>query len=183
MGDLPTAAFDVTPVLEGGYVRFYVNLYERKGSDKPSVGLVEGRNVSGVRYREIDEIVNVWHMAGEGDGWADTARVYATAIDRQSTGRHGVSEDAEARAGVVQQSAIDAAAAARLEQTAWPTRVLGLTATNHQPGPFAGYGVGDAVACRLPSYGWGGVSGMFEVLAREFFPADGTADLVLLEVR
>jgi hypothetical protein len=183
VGDSTTATFDVTPALEGGYIRFYVNLYERKGSDKPGVGLVEGRNVSGVRYRAIDEIVNVWHLAGEGDGWSDDARVYATAIDRQSTGRHGVREDSETRAGVVQQTAIEEAAEVRLDQTAWPTRVLGLTVTNHQPGLFGGYDVGDAVACRLPSYDFNGVNGMYEVLGREFFPSDGTADLVLLEAQ
>jgi hypothetical protein len=182
ISDLPAAAFDVTPALEGGYIRFYVNLYERQGSDKPNIGLVEGRNISGVRHRVIDEIVNVWHLSGEGDGWSDEARAYATAMDRQSIPRHGVREDAETRSGVTQQTAIEEVAQVRVEQTAWPTRVLGLTVTNHQPGPFAGYGVGDAVACRLPSYGFGGINSMFEVLGREFFPTDGTADLVLLEV-
>ena len=143
---------------------------------------MEGRNVSGIRFREIDEIVNVWHMAGEGDGWSDEARVYATAIDRNSVPRHGVREDSDTRAGVIQQSAIDDAAAGQLARTAWPTRVLGLTVTDHQPGPFETYGVGDAVACRLPSYGFGGLNDLFEVLGREFFPADGTADLVIEEV-
>lgn len=178
---LATAAFDVTAALDGGYVRFYVNFYERKGHDKPHIGLVEGHNVSGIRYRRIDEIVNVWHLSGDGDGWSDDARVYATAIDRQSAPKHGIREDAETQSGVTQQTAIEEAAQARLEQTAWPTSVLGLTVIDSQPGPFAGYDVGDAVLCRLPSVGWFGVNGMYEVLGREFFPAESTTDLVLLE--
>ena len=175
-------AFDVTADLSGGFIRFYVNFYQRQGSDKPHVGLVEGRNISGIRFRTIDEIVNAWHVAGDGDGWVDDARAYATALDQHSIDRHGFREDAETLSGTIYQTDVDAAAARRVGDTAWPTRVLGLTATNHPPGAFAAYGVGDAVACRLPSYGFGGLSGMFEVLGREFFPTDGTADLVLTEV-
>ena len=110
------------------------------------------------------------------------ARAYATALDQHSIDRYGFREDTETLSGTIYQTDVDAAAARRVGDTAWPTRVLGLTATNHPPGAFAAYGVGDAVACRLPSYGFGGLSGMFEVLGREFFPTDDTADLVLTEV-
>lgn len=183
VGNLSAGAFDVTPRLENGYVEFYVNLYERKGSDKPNIALVEGQNVSAVRYREIDEAINVWHMAGEGEGWAAESRVYVTVIDPISVPRHGMREGFELRSGVTQQSTLDATAAKRLEETAWPTRVLGLSVVNGPPGRFKDYGIGDAVTCRLPSYGFDGVNAVFEVRAREFFPLDGVADLVLLEVR
>lgn len=183
VGNLSAGAFDVTPALEGGVIEFYVNLYERKGGDKSNVALVEGQNISAVRYREIDEIVNTWHMAGEGDGWTDDARVYATAIDRASIGKHGMREGFELRSGVVQQSTIDQTVAKRLQETAWPTRVLGLSVTDTPPARFGDYGIGDTVACRLPSYGFQGVRGAFEVRGREFFPGDGVADLVLVEAR
>jgi len=183
VGNLSAGAFDVTPALEGGVIEFYVNLYERKGGDKTNVALVEGQNISAVRYREIDEIVNTWHMAGEGDGWTDDARVYATVLEGASVGRHGMREDFELRSGVVQQATIDQTAAKRLQETAWPTRVLGLSVTNSPPARFRDYGIGDTVTCRLPSYGFNGVRGTFEVRAREFFPSDGAADLVLVEAR
>ncbi len=179
--NLSAGAFDVTPALEGGYIVFYVNLYERQGSDKPQVVLAEGRNVSALRYRELDEVVNVWHMAGEGDNWGETARVYATAINEESVARHGMREDFEVRSGVVEQTTIDEAARARLLATAWPTRVLGLTVLNESPGRYGQYGIGDAVTCRLYSVGMAGVNGLFEVAGREFFPQDGVSDLVLLE--
>lgn len=183
VGNLSAGAFDVTPRLENGRIEFYVNLYERKGSNKPNIALVEGQNVSDIRYREIDEAINIWHMAGEGEGWAADSRVYATVIDQASVGRHGMREDFELRSGVTQQSTLDETAAKRLEETAWPTRVLGLSVTNGPPGRYKDYGIGDAVTCRLPSYGFEGMNALFEVRAREFFPLDGVTDLVLLEVR
>lgn len=183
VGNLSAGAFDVTPALEGGSIIFYVNLYERKGSDKPNVALVESRNISAVRYREIDEAVNVWHMAGEGEGWAADSRVYTTAVNQESIARHGMREDFELRSGVVEQSTLDETANKRLEETAWPVRVLGLSVVSDAPGRYQDYGVGDSVSCRLYSYGFGGVNGLFEVRAREFFPNEGVCDLVLLEAR
>lgn len=182
VANLSAGAFDVTPKLENGRIVFYVNLYERQGANRPGVALVEGQNVTGIRYREIDEAINVWHLAGEGDGWADDARAYATAINGESVGRHGMREDSELPSGVTDQAVLDAIAARRLAETAWPTRVLGLTVLNAPPGRFRDYGIGDAVTCRLPSYGFHGVDGLFEVRAQEFFPESNTADVVLLEV-
>ena len=181
VGNLSAGAFDVTPVLENGYIVFYVNLYQRKGSNRASIALVQNQNISGVRYREIDEAVNVWHMAGEGDGWTDSARVYTTVMNSESVGKHGMREGSEVRSGVIYQATLDETANKRLSETEWPTRVLGLTVSNNPPGRYRDYGVGDAVTCRLYSYGFNGVDGLFEVRAREFFPANGTADLVLIE--
>ncbi len=179
--NLSAGAFDVTPALEGGHIVFYVNLYERQGSDKPQIVLAEGRNVSAIRYRELDEVINVWHMAGEGDSWGETARVYATAINEESVARHGMREGFEMRSGVVEQTTIDEAARSRLMETSWPTRVLGLSVLNEPPGRYEQYGIGDAVTCRLYSVGMAGVNSLFEVIGREFFPQDGVSDLVLLE--
>ena len=182
VGNMSAGAFDVTPSLESGRIVFYVNLYQRQGTDRPGVALVESQNITGVRYREIDEAINTWHMAGEGDGWEDDSRVYATALNDESVTRHGMREGSEVLSGVTEQSALDATAAKRLAETAWPTRVLGLTVRDGPPGRYRDYGIGDAVTCRLHSFGFGGVDGLFEVRAREFFPDSGTSDLVLLEV-
>lgn len=181
VGNMSAGAFDVTPSLESGRILFSVNLYQRKGVDRPGVALVENQNITGIRYREIDEAINTWHMAGEGDGWEDDSRVYATALNSESVTRHGMREGSEVLSGVTEQSAIDAIADKRLSETAWPTRVLGLTVLNGAPGRYRDYGIGDAVTCRLHSFGFDGVEGLFEVRAREFFPDSGTTDLVLLE--
>lgn len=181
VGNLGAGAFDVTPRLEGGYIVFYVNLYERVGSDRPQVVLAEGQNVSAIRYRELDEVINVWHMAGEGDNWGENARLYVTAINEESVARHGMREGFEIRSGVVVQATLDETARNRLAATAWPMRVLGLTTLNESPGRFVEYGIGDVVTCRLYSAGMTGINGLFEVVGREFFPQDGVADLVLVE--
>ncbi len=182
VGNLSAGAFDVTAGLENGQIVFYVNLYQRQGADKPNVALIENHNISGIRYRTLDEAVNVWHMVGEGDGWDETSRVYTTVMEQESIDRHGMREDFEARSGVIHQSTLDETAAKRLAETAWPTRVLGLSVSNLPPARYRDYGIGDAVTCRLHSYGFNGVDALFEVRAREFFPDSGESDLVLLEV-
>lgn len=183
IGDYDAGAFDVTPSLEDGFIQFYVNLYARKGSDKPGVALVEGRNVSSIRYREPGGIVNHWVIAGDGAGWSAESRPFATASNADSVQKHGMREDGETRSGISEQAALDMAARERVNETAWPTRVLGLKVTNDAPGRFEDYWLGDVVTCRLPSFGFGGVHSTFEVLGVEFFPADGTVDLVLAERR
>lgn len=181
--NLSAEAFDVTAREEAGSIVFELNLYETKGVSKPNVALVEGQNVADVRFRVEDQIVNAWYMAGEGTDWGDTDRVYAEAVDEESVKRYGRREDFEVRSGVVYQSTLDETIAKRLGETAEPIRVLGLSVTDHAPGRFGAYDVGDAVTCVLPSYDWHGIHGLYRVLGREFFPKSGAVDLVLEEAR
>ena len=60
---------DVTAREVGGVIVFAVNLYERRGTDRPGVALVEGANVVGVRVRDEDTVVNGWYGATDGSGW------------------------------------------------------------------------------------------------------------------
>ena len=122
-------------------------------------------------------------MAGEGSDWGEDDRVYAEAADEESIRRYGRREDFEARSGVIFQSTLDETIAKRLDETAAPSRVLGLAVTDDRPGRFGEYDVGDAVMCVLPSYDWQGIRGLYRVLGREFIPANGVTDLVLEEVR
>lgn len=174
-------AVDVTATEEGGYVRFHANLRERRGSDKPGVGLVEGHNVTAGRLREEDTAVNAWFAAGDGSGWGEDARVYGFASDGESIGRHDRREGAETFT-VTEQAAVDAIAAGLLVGRAWPRRIAGVSVADRAPARFADYDVGDAVTVQLHSMGFGGVRGLFTVLGREFFPDAGTCDLVLEEV-
>jgi hypothetical protein len=181
--NLSAEAFDVTAKEENGYIVFELNLYEMKGETKSNIALVESQNVSDARFRVEDTITNVWYMAGEGSDWGETSRVYAQGIDEESVRLYGRREGFEVRSGVIYQSTLDATVARRLKETAWPTRVLALATTNHAPARFGQYDVGDSVMCVLPSYDWRGIRGLFRVLGREFFPEQGTADLVLQEAR
>ncbi|MBX7250688.1 MAG: hypothetical protein K1X50_01810 [Candidatus Promineofilum sp.] len=181
--NLSAEAFDVSAREEAGRVVFELNLYEAKGATRGDVALVEGRNVSDVRFRVEDNIVNAWFMAGEGSDWGDTSRVYAEAVDEESVRLYGRREGFEVRSGVIYQSTLDATIQRRLRETAYPNRVLALATTDDRPGRFGDYGVGDTLMCVLPSFDWGGVRGMYRVLGREFFPEHGVCDLVLEEAR
>jgi len=181
--NLSAEAFDVSAREERGYIVFELNLYERRGTAKGNVALVENQNVTDRRFRVEDNIVNAWYMAGEGSDWGDTSRVYAEAVDEESVRLHGRREDFELRSGVIYQSTLDATIQRRLEATAYPTRVLALATTDDRPGRFRDYDVGDEVLCVLPSVDWNGLRGMYRVLGREFFPAQGVCDLVLQEAR
>lgn len=181
--NLSAEAFDVTAREEAGYIVFELNVYEVKGTRKPNTALVEGQNVSDVRFRVEEPGANAWYMAGEGTDWGDTDRVYAETVDEKSIERFGRREDFELRSGVVYQSTLNETVAKRLQETAWPTRVLGLSVTDHAPGRFGDYVVGDTVTCVLPSYDWQGIYGLYRVLGREFFPESGAVDLVLEETR
>ena len=64
----------------------------------------------------------------------------------------------------------------------WPGRAVGLQVTNRPPGEFGEYDLGDAVTVVLPTYGFEGVRGLFQVRAREFFPNEDVCDLIVEEV-
>lgn len=181
--NLSAESFDVSAKEEAGHIVFELNLYGTRGAKKPNIALVENQNISDVRFRVEDTIVNAWYMAGEGSDWGDNDRVYAEAVDEESGRLYGRREDFEVRSGVIYQSTLDETIAKRLQETAYPTRVLGLATTDDPPGRFGDYDVGDSVLCVLPSYDWNGIRGLYRVLGREFFPEDGVTDLVLEEVR
>jgi hypothetical protein len=181
--NLSAESFDVSAREEAGTIVFELNLYGARGERKTNIALVENQNVADVRFRVEDTIVNAWVMAGEGSDWGDDDRVYAEAIDEESIRLYGRREDFEVRSGAIYQSTLDETIAKRLDETAYPTRVLGVAATDDAPARFSDYGVGDSILCVLPSYDWNGLRGLYRVLDREFLPDEGVTDLVLEEVR
>lgn len=181
--NLSAEAFDVTAREEKGVIVFELNLYETRGEAKTQIAFVENQNVADVRFRTEDNIVNAWYMAGEGSDWGDDDRVYAEAVDEESIRLFGRREGFEVRSGVIYQTTLDDTIAKRVQETAYPNRVLGLATTDNPPARFGEYDVGDAVMCVLPSYDWRGIRGLYRVLGREFLPEHGVSDLVLEEVR
>ena len=179
--ELGGGVVDVTARESGGVIQFDVNLYERRGADKPGVALVEGANVVGARLRDVDSVVNLWYGATDGSGWSDTARLYSGAGSSESGALHDVREDFLS-VKVDEQGALDAALRTQLARTEWPTRAVALQVTNRPPGEFSEYDLGDALTLNLPGYGFGGVRGLFQVTAREFFPDEDVCDLVVEEV-
>jgi len=178
--ELGGVVVDVTASESGGRVLFVVNLYERRGIDRPGVALVEGANVVAARLREEDSIVNVVYGTTDGSGWGDRDRLYGSVANTESAALHDLREGFQT-VKVTEQSALDAALRATLESSAWPRRVVGLQVTSREPGRFAEYGLGDGVTVSLPTYGFGGTRGLFRVMGREFFPDENVCDLVVEE--
>lgn len=178
--ELGGVVVDVTAREVGGVVVFSVNLFERRGRDRPGVALVEGANVVGARVRDEDTVINAQYGATDGSGWAEGTRLFGGAVSAESAARHWLRETFES-IKVTEQSALDAALRARLEASQWPTRAVAVQVTNRPPGEFREYDLGDGVTVSLPTYGFGGTRGMFQVVGREFFVDEDVCDLVLVD--
>lgn len=180
-GNLSNYDFDVTGSVSGGVIELTANLYERKGSDRANVVLVEGTNLGPVRLIEQGEIINWWDLAGSGDGWGDDNRIYSQAIDAESRGRYGLRQGQAILNDVVYQATLDENAKTLLANSKDPYNMLDLEAIDLAPGKFADYHVGDSVRVQLHSFGFGGYDHMVRIEAREYDPKKGTCRLVVRE--
>ena len=171
---------DVTAREEAGRVVFTVNLYDRRGADRPGVALVEGANVVAARLRDEDTVINAIYGATDGSGWEDDSRLYGSATNEESIALHDIREGF-GMFKVTEQAGLEAALGAALEGSQWPRRAVALQVTNREPGRFAEYDLGDGVTLVLPTYGFGGTKGLFRVQGREFFPDEDVCDLVVEE--
>ena len=171
---------DVTAAEESGYVTFTANLYERKGSDKAAVALLEGQNISRVKLKEQGPIVNAWDLAGEGTTWG-ADRLTSHAEDTASIATYGLREASQVYSDTKQATTLDETAANLLAESAYPRNILTLEATNLAPALYADYDTGDAVQVVLYSYGFGGYEHMVKVETREYDPGSGACTLVVEE--
>ena len=174
---LSTADYEIVPVISGGKIGFKASLYERLGSSKAGTALIEGKNAGNIRYLEQGPIVNRWRMAGTGSGWGDD-RITSTEEDEVSRSVYGLREGSGVFGSVSDQTTLDAHATNLLEESKDPHDMLSISALNQDVG-FADYSVGDSVMAYLPSYGFGGFSGLVKVEGRTYQPSDGVCDLVL----
>jgi len=177
---LSSADFVISASESGGYIVFTAHFYERRGSEKPNVALLEGHNLIQIELVEQGTIVNSWAIVGEGSTWGDE-RLVGYAEDADSIAEFGLREDSEVHSDVAEQASLDAIAANRLAGTARPHNMLALEAANLAPAAFSDYDVGDSVRVVLHSYGFGGYDKMVRVIAREYAPSAGTCTLVVRE--
>lgn len=177
---LSTADFAVLATETSGYVVFTAHLYERRGSDKPGVVLLEDHNLAAIDLNEQGPMVNCWNIIGQGTTWGDERSV-AYAEDTDSIATHDRREDSAVHADTATQATLDETADNKLSESSWPRNVLTLDAADLAPARFADYDVGDSVRVLLHSYGFGGYDGQVRVLTREYDPAKGTCALVVQE--
>lgn len=177
---LETADFALLPSVVAGSVRFSANLYERRGSSKPTVALLEGHNLTRIRYIEQGPVVNEWNLAGAGTAWGEGSdRIFSRSYNQASRDAYGLRQAAEVFSDVTEQSTLDSKAAAAAADSAQPHDMYELGAVDLAPAPFAAYDVGDSVRLIAPSYGFAGTDRMVRIWGREFNPQTGECSLVV----
>ncbi len=156
-----------------------VNFWERRGTDKPNVALIEGHNATVVEYVEQDNgLANDWVTVGGGEDWSDE-RLEGTASDADSIAANNLLEGVEIANDITEQGDLDTLAATRLQASLQPFRALTLDVVDLAPGLFADYDIGDRVAVLCHSVGWGGVDELGRMTARSFNAGTGVCRVVL----
>ena len=171
--------WDVTGSESGGRISLAANLYERKGSDKPNVALIEGHNLTGIRLIKQGEIVNWWDLAGEGSTWGSDRLVTLGTKDDASRSLYGLRQKSAMYTSVSVQATLDSHASTLLEESKGPHNMLELVAVDELPAGFEAYDVGDCVSVELVGYGFGGMEGSVRIEGREW--GDGVCKLVVRE--
>lgn len=182
-GRLSTAAFDVVPSLgDENNIVFTLNVYERRGAEKLGIALHEGINVQdeGTSLSEQGPIYNDCVAVGDGQGWGED-RLVASSVSQSSIDLYGLRESTVLLNGVTSPITLQAGADTEIANNAQPHNLLTIVATNHQPGTFGQYDVGDTVMVELPSYGFDGFRAPVWVLGRTFYPDRGVCELVVRE--
>lgn len=177
-GKLSSADYAVLPTLQNGELVFTLNVYERRGSDKPGIGLHEGFNVvPSSKLVEQGPIYNSTTTVGDGEGWGED-RPVATAVDQDSISIYGLREYSYISMGTINSVTLQDQADTELAANKAPHNLYTVSATNKPPGTFAQYDVGDSVSLEMPTYGFGGTRGLVRILGRTYQPDMGLCDLI-----
>ena len=172
--------YTFTPYLEEGHIKFRADLFQIAGDDRSAiVALMEGRNAGEVLLiEEQGELVNTHYAISEGSVWDET-RMVITGQDKESVAKYGRRETAKVYAGTSMESTLEMQSRNVLRLNSKPRLYFRLPVSNNEPGKFDSYGLGDEIACQLPSFGFDGFDDNVRVLAREFNPDTGNCELVV----
>jgi hypothetical protein len=170
------------PYLDDNHIRFRAEFYQVAGTDRSAkLALIEGRNTAeGLELQEQGEVINTHYAVGEGSTWG-TERLVVAARDTESVARYGLRESGTVYSGVSVQSTLEMHARDVVNTYSEPRKIFSFEVTNNTPARFAEYDLGDVLACKLPSFGFGGFDGTVRVLARECNPQTGVCKLVVEE--
>lgn len=174
--------FRFVPRLDGDYIRFEARFYQIAGRDlTANVAIVEGRNTAeGLTLTEQGQIINDHAAVAEGQTWGPE-RTVVLGQDAASRARYGLRETGKVYPGVSVPATLQMHTENVLSENSEPRRIFSLEVTDHAPGRFADYDLGDRIRCVLPSYGFGGYDGTVRVIGREYDPATGRCTLVVEE--
>jgi len=167
----------------GGRLRWWAHWYERRGSDKPDVALIEGHNVQVLKFTEVGPITNVWATYGDGATWTDKPKYSIS--DAASISEYGRLENSRSFTGVVNSDTLEENTDELLRETKQPRNRFSLRAIDRAPAQFADYDIGDRIKLQLHTFGFSGATfgydAMIRILERSYSPTLGLCDLVVEE--
>ena len=140
------------------------------------MAIVEGATRRRLTLTEQGQIIND-HAVAEGQTGAGVTVV----LGRRRAGALRVRETGKVYPGVSVPATLQMHTENVLSENSEPRRIFSLEVTDHAPGRFADYDLGDRIRCVLPSYGFGGYDGTVRVIGREYDPATGRCTLVVEE--
>lgn len=172
------------PILQNNRIRFEANFYQQAGSDRTQdTAVVEGRNAAeGLSLTEQGGVVNTHFAVAEGATWGPDRQV-VVARDNESAALYGLRETGKVYPGVSTQATLEMHATNTLNTHGAPRRIFTFDVTDHEPGLFAAYDIGDRITCQLPSFGFSGYDDVIRIKAREYNPMTGECSLVVEEPR
>ncbi len=178
IGKLSTADFDVKPAFDytNNIVTFTTNLYERRGTKKPEIALMENHNVLDATRKEQGPIVNKWHGAGAGTNWSE--RPVTAVQDTSSISDYDLLEDSKIYGDITELSTLQTALQNKLEQTKQPVDRWKIIVDNIKPGLLKDYIVGDSIQLNAPTYGFEPYLGLVRILSREHNPQTNHTTLI-----
>lgn len=187
---LEDCEFHIEPSLRNGQIELTAHLRQRRGVLRPNAHLIQGHNLTEDVYKERDELVNHWLLAGDdvsgennaasGQGWGNGRLLdVTTGINQASISDYGLWQSADVYQGVVEQSTLTELALSLIGETAQPYIMACASAYNLAPARFADYQVGDTVRLIAPQATFQPLDILVRVLGREFDFADGVCQLAL----
>jgi len=174
--------FRFIPYLDSGFIKFRAEFYQIAGANKTSsVAIHEGRNAgAATEVEELGTLINRHYAISEGSVW-DQTRLITVVQDQSSISKYGLRETAQVYSGTSMQSTLEMQGRNVIRLNSEARRYFRLPVTNHSPGAFADYDLGDVIGCKLPSFGFSGYDHEVRVLARDFSPSNGTCEILVEE--
>lgn len=173
-GRLSSYAYRIRPELESGRLFFYLDVLERRGRRRPSVGLEEGYNAARARRDIQGTIINEVRTIGDGFDWGED-RLTGVARNDESANRFGLRQRRDFRVGTTRQTTLDLTAENIVSSSAFASESISVTALDLPPGRFSEYDIGDEIRVVLPSYGPDGANGFAVVDGRQWMGNGTTA--------
>jgi hypothetical protein len=170
--------FYVTANNDNNKIQFEGNFVESRGITKLNYALIEGTNITDIKFDQSGPIINQVYLAGQGMDWGD-ARITASANDEFSASQYGLRESAIVYGDISNQQALDSNAEMDLSKNKLPRYILDFTALDLAPAEFGHYDIGDTLKIELANYDFDGFVGDAKIIQRDYMPVDNLCRVIV----